>query len=99
MTINKDLVYKLITKIPEGRVTTYKLLSEACGIKAYRAVGTIVGKNPTVPAVPCHRVVKNNGEVGGYIFGKTQKINLLSAEGIIIKNDKIVNFDKKLFKF
>jgi len=93
------LVYELIAKIPRGKVTTYKILSEACGVKAYRLVGTIVGKNPNVLKVPCHRVVKNNGEVGEYVGGKAQKIAILESELVNVNGNKIVNFDKKLFKF
>jgi len=56
------------------------------------------------PKVPCHRVVKSDGNIGGF-KGKTkgkeisEKINILKKEGIQIKNNKIVNFDKILYKF
>jgi len=49
--------------------------------------------------VPCHRVVKSNGQTGGYRSGIRKKIALLKSEGVRIKNGKIVDFEKFLFKF
>lgn len=57
--------YTLLKKVPKGKVTTYKALAEALGTKAYRAVGNTMNKNP-YKDVPCHRVIKTNGEVGGF---------------------------------
>jgi len=97
-------VWNLINKIPKGRVTTYKMIAETLGSKAYRAVGNACRRNPYAPIVPCHRVVKSNGKVGGF-GGKTsgkqieKKVQLLKKEGLEVKNGKIVNFKKVLFKF
>ncbi len=82
-----------------GEITTYKLLANAVGTKAYRAVGNAMNKNPHAPDVPCHRVVNSNGKVGGFANGTTNKIKLLRKEGIKIKDGKIVNFEKVLHKF
>ena len=60
-------VYNLLKQIPRGRVTTYKSLAQALHSKAYRAVGQILKKNPCAPLVPCHRVVKSDGTIGGYM--------------------------------
>ncbi|MFH2105567.1 MAG: MGMT family protein [Parcubacteria group bacterium] len=49
--------------------------------------------------MPCHRVVKSSGEIGGYRAGTTTKRRLLKKEGIVIVKNKIVNFDKYLYKF
>jgi len=49
--------YELLKKVPKGKVTTYKILAEKIGTKAYRAVGTSMNKNPFAPKVQCHRVV------------------------------------------
>ena len=49
--------------------------------------------------VPCHRVVKSNREIGGYAFGVDIKRDMLTKEGICIKNDKIENFEKSFFRF
>lgn len=97
--INPETVFELIKKIPLGSVSTYKILASACNSKAYRAIGTLVGKNKNIPSVPCHRIVKNNGEVGNYVYGTPKKIEILGSEGVYVHKNKVVNFDKKLFKF
>jgi methylated-DNA-[protein]-cysteine S-methyltransferase len=91
--------YSLLSAVPPGKVTTYKLLAEALGTKAYRAIGRIMNKNPHAPVVPCHRVVNSNGKLGGYAFGLEKKIALLNAEGVRTKDGLIDNFDKVLFHF
>src|SRR5262249_27790433 len=95
----KDQVIKALRKIPRGKVTTYKELSRYLRTNAYRAVGTAVGKNPYAPKVPCHRVVKSDGSVGGYASGPKVKVALLKREGISIHGGRIENFKEKLFKF
>lgn len=84
--------------IPKGKVTTYKALAQACNTKAYRAIGQICKRNPHAPRVPCHRVIKNNGELGGYAFGIQKKIELLKREGVTIVKGKIdlARFDYQL---
>jgi methylated-DNA-[protein]-cysteine S-methyltransferase len=99
MKINSEKVYELLKKIPKGKVTTYKELAEKMKTKAYRGIGQIVGANPNAPQVPCHRVVQSNGGLGGYAFGLPKKIALLKSEGVEVKNEKIVNFEKKFYKF
>jgi methylated-DNA-[protein]-cysteine S-methyltransferase len=91
--------YNILRKVPKGKVTTYKAIAEALGTKAYRAVGTAMNKNPYSPAVPCHRVVNSNGNVGGFFSGTGKKIEMLEKEGILIKDRKIVDFKKYLYKF
>ena len=56
-------------------------------------------KNLFPVIVPCHRVVRSNGDIGGYAFGVNIKKNMLSKEGICIKNNKIENFENLFFKF
>lgn len=94
-----DKVYELTKKIPKGKVSTYKDIAESLGCKAYRAVGNALNKNPYAQIVPCHRIVKESGEVGGFASGTKNKIKLLKKEGIKIKNNKIIDFEKVLFKF
>lgn len=78
----KIKVLKIVSKIPKGEVLTYKKIAEMAGNpKAYRAVGNILNKNYN-PAIPCHRVIKSNGEIGGYNRGKKRKIELLKKEGL-----------------
>jgi methylated-DNA-[protein]-cysteine S-methyltransferase len=92
-------VYALCRKIPKGNVATYKEIATALNTKAYRAVGNALNKNAHSyndgGDIPCHRVVNTSGKVGGFAFGKEEKIKLLSNEGIEIKNGKIVNFKEK----
>ena len=66
---------------------------------AHRAVGSAMAKNPFAPEVPCHRIVRSNGEVGGYAFGSEKKIALLKSEGIEIKNNKVVDLENCLYRF
>jgi methylated-DNA-[protein]-cysteine S-methyltransferase len=94
-----EKVYDLMKKIPRGKVTTYKILAEKLGTKAYRAVGGACHRNPYAPQVPCHRVVKSSGEIGGFASGTNNKIKLLKQEGVEVERKNIVNFQEKLFKF
>jgi len=94
----KEKCYNLVKKIPKGKITTYKEIAEALGTKGYRAVGNVLNKNPNLITIPCHRVVKSNGEVGGYAEGMERKIELLKKEGIPIKDDKIIDFEKYFFR-
>jgi methylated-DNA-[protein]-cysteine S-methyltransferase len=99
-----ERVWNKMRKIPKGKVTTYKELAHAVGTKAYRAVGNACRRNPYAPKVPCHRVVKSDGRIGGFggkMYGPKikRKVALLKKEGVHVKDGKVVNFDKKLFKF
>lgn len=96
--ISQKQVYKLVLKVPKGRVTTYKIIGQKLGTCGYRAIGHILNKNPNVPKVPCHRVVFSDGTLGGYKFGDNKKKQLLQKEGLIIKGNKILNFNEVLFR-
>lgn len=99
MQTTAEKVYELLNKIPKGKVTTYKILAEKLGMKGYRAIGQIVGKNPNAPQVPCHRVVRTDGGLGGYAFGIDKKITILASENIEVDEEKIVDFETKLYRF
>ncbi|OGH58879.1 MAG: hypothetical protein A2725_03980 [Candidatus Magasanikbacteria bacterium RIFCSPHIGHO2_01_FULL_33_34] len=87
----KDIVLEIVAKIPRGSVLTYKEVAEMAGSqRASRAVGNIIKKNYN-PSIPCHRVVKSDGNVGEYNRGQENKIKILKKEGVIIKNKKIYN--------
>jgi len=88
--------YSILKNIPKGNVTTYKEIANKLGTKAYRAVGNAMNKNP-YPKIPCHRVVKSSGEIGGFARGKKNKIKKLKQEGVEIINSRI-DLDKFLFK-
>lgn len=95
----QEKVYAKLRNVPKGRVTTYGELAKAIKSKGYRAVGGAMNKNPYAPQVPCHRVVCSNGGIGGFASGVKKKIAILKKEGVLVKKNKIVNFEKKLYKF
>lgn len=76
-------VYKIVRKIPRGCVLTYKEVAGLAGLpRAYRAVGNILNKNRDFKNIPCHRVVRSDGKIGGYILGVKKKAELLKKEKI-----------------
>lgn len=75
-------VYKAIRKIPKGQVRTYKWVAQKIGnSKAYRAVGQALKINPYPGIIPCHRVIKSDGALGGFSKGIKKKKRLLKKEG------------------
>lgn len=93
-------VYDAVRKIPSGKVTTYKEVAAYLNSSACRAVGRALASNPFAPEVPCHRVVKSSGQIGGYTAqgGIKKKISLLKKEAVNIRNNRIVEFEKILYK-
>lgn len=84
MTDFEKKVYKQAVKIPFGKVKTYKWLAEKTGIPAgARAIGNVLGRNPVPLIIPCHRVVKSDGGLGGFSApgGILMKRKMLSIEG------------------
>jgi methylated-DNA-[protein]-cysteine S-methyltransferase len=80
-------VWEALTRISKGKTITYKDLAKKIGRpKAIRAVANAVGANPCAPEIPCHRVIRSDGTLGGY-SGKggirTKRI-LLSKEGVVV---------------
>lgn len=91
---------KLLKRVPKGKLTAYSAIAKAFGNRnAARAVGNACAKNPFAPRIPCHRVVKSNGKIGGYAFGVRKKIALLGREGVMVKKNKVLDFNKKIFRF
>lgn len=79
-----DRVYKVVAKIPKGKVTTYGAIAEVCGMKsAARTVGWALN-SAKMSALPCHRVVNRNGELTGKVyFGDIHLMEeLLRSEGV-----------------
>jgi len=76
-------VYRVVSQIPRGETRTYGEVAKAAGRPgAARAVGTIMSRNTDTKNVPCHRVVRADGEVGDYAFGgSAKKLALLKREG------------------
>lgn len=78
-----EKVLSVVAKIPKGKVLTYKEVAQKAGnANASRVVGNILNKNYN-PAVPCHRVVRSDGTIGGYNRGHSQKVKRLRLEGAI----------------
>lgn len=76
----KKRIYEIVKIIPKGRVMTYKGLAEKAGKpRAWRAVGNILAENKN-PKIPCHRVIRSDGKIGGYNRGVKKKIKLLKKE-------------------
>gem|GEM_PF-1246127 len=77
-------------RIPKGRVATYAAIAAAIGRpKAARAVGNSLNGNRRPVVIPCHRVVRSDGGVGGYASGTAKKIALLRSEGVAVTGGKI----------
>ncbi|MDD6880685.1 MAG: methylated-DNA--[protein]-cysteine S-methyltransferase [Firmicutes bacterium] len=76
-------VWKQMAQIPYGKTISYGKLAEKAGNKkACRACGTAVGRNPFIIVVPCHRVIKGDGSIGGFAPGVDKKRILMNVEGI-----------------
>ena len=80
-------VWKALLKIPTGKVISYTTLAKYIGKpKAVRSIATAIGKNPLCWLIPCHRVLRANGELGGYHWGLNVKRKMLTYESQIDKN-------------
>jgi O-6-methylguanine DNA methyltransferase len=81
-------VWKACFEIPAGKTLTYKQLAKKIrSPKAYRAVGIALSKNPFAPIIPCHRVIRSDGKIGGY-----------SATGKVKKKIKMIKYEKETGK-
>ncbi|WP_312528800.1 methylated-DNA--[protein]-cysteine S-methyltransferase [Paracoccus sp. (in: a-proteobacteria)] len=86
-------VWRGLLDIPFGEVTSYADLADRIGQPgAVRAVGTAVGQNPVSWAVPCHRVTRKGGAIGGYHWGEAVKRILLTREGAVLAPLAIASF-------
>ena len=93
-------VYVLLSKIPSGKVSTYGDIARALGHpKAARAIGRIIANNPNPISIPCHRVVKSSGEIGGFAYGEQMKREILEKEGIKFQNRIVENFEEQRLSF
>lgn len=76
-------VYAAVLSIQKGQARPYKWVAEKVGRpKAYRAVGNALNKNPWPVKVPCHRIIRSDGTIGGYYKGSPAKAKMLRTEGI-----------------
>lgn len=96
--------YNVVSKIPKGKVATYQDVAKAAGVRfGARAVGNAMACNQDTKRVPCHRVVKSTGHVGGYMGNHKKskvKAHKLIAEGIDVdpSSGKIRNFKRYRLK-
>lgn len=105
-TTLKEITYILLNFVPEGKVVTYGVLAEMLKVSP-RLIGKILSENENPIIIPCHRVVKSNGDVGGYSCygGVGFKMKLLKFEGVKFKGSKVLkeciiddaNYFTKLF--
>lgn len=79
----EEKVYQIVKEIPAGKFLTYKEVAQRAGSpEAWRAVGNILAKNKS-PEIPCHRIIRSDGKIGGYKYGQRKKRFLLKKEGAI----------------
>ena len=89
-------VFDAISKIPKGKISTYKLVADFIKCRSAQAVGQALKRNPFAPVVPCHRVISSNLTIGGF-GGETSgkkirdKIKILKSEGVKFKDGKIAD--------
>ena len=83
-------VYEAASKVPRGKVATYKSIAKAIGCKSSRAVGQALKRNPCVASTPCHRIIGTDLSLTGY-FGSlvAEKKAILEAEGVVFIGDKV----------
>ena len=80
-------VWNYLKTIAKGEIKTYKQVAIAIkSPRSARAVANACGKNPYAPKIPCHRVIRSDGSVGGYSGrgGIKQKLKLLRSEKVVI---------------
>ena len=87
VTVFQQKVYNALKQIPKGKVTTYKILASYLNCGSAQAIGQALKKNPFAPEVPCHRVIKTDFHIGGYIGEMAgskieKKKKLLEKEGV-----------------
>jgi len=80
-------------------VTTYKILAEYIGCKSSQAIGQALTRNQNAPEIPCHRVIKTDGTIGGYAFGVEKKREILESEGVYFDTNSILIDIEKIWDF
>lgn len=100
MAIIGTKVFELVKMVPDGRVTTYQEIARALGNpKLARAVGNALNGNRDLKNVPCFKVVRSDGTVGGYVLGVDEKIRRLEKSGVKVKNGRIAEFEPVLHRY
>ena len=96
-------VYDAASRVPKGKVTTYRLLADEIGCGSCRAVGQALRRNPFAPRVPCHRVIASDLTIGGFAGCRSgrkirKKLALLRSEGVLFEGAKLAD-GGRLFRF
>lgn len=85
-------VFELLKKVPDGRVTTYLEIAKALGNPGLaRHVGNLLNGNCDLENVPCFKVVRSDGAVGGYVLGRAEKIRRLEKSGVKVKKGRVAD--------
>lgn len=84
-----ERVYAVVSTIPRGKVSTYGAVARVLDTKGFQAIGVVLSKNPYAPFVPCHRVIKSDRSLGGFMGSSenVQKRLLLEREGVLFEHD------------
>src|SRR3990167_2247835 len=86
----QQAVWRALRRVPVGRTATYRDLAARAGFpRAVRAAANACGQNPVAIAVPCHRIIRSDGSLGGYSSGLWRKKFLLKLEGMATKAARI----------
>lgn len=81
LTTFQKRVYQVVSTIPKGQTRTYKWVAQKIGNpKSARAVGQALKRNPFIGKVPCHRVIRSDGSLGGFSQGLAKKRRMLALE-------------------
>lgn len=94
-TIFEMLVYDFVRNVPVGKVTTYGTVAKVLGKGTARAVGTALSKNPFAPQVPCHRVVRADGSLGGF-NGHTEGPEMDRKRGMLLEEKVVFRLDGRV---
>lgn len=91
-------IYAIVSKIPAGKVMTYKQISILANVATPRIVGFAMAGNKTPDTVPCHRVVKHDGTLAGYGFGgAAEKKKKLLAEYVPFLDETHIDLGKAIY--
>ena len=96
-----EKIYKIVEKIPKGKILTYKEVSILADVNNPRIVGYALHSNKNPKEIPCHRVIKANGKIAnGYTFGgKNIQIEMLKKEGVSFIDSETVDLKLSFYNF
>ncbi len=95
-TAFEERVYDAVRMVPHGMVTTYAVIGKIIRCRSAQAIGQALKRNPNMPEVPCHRVIKTDLTLGGYAGERggrevLRKLALLAAEGVKFEDGRLVD--------